>query len=135
MQELGLDIQDDQIKEMEANLQNIDFAAAAAEEKLTRHDVMAHVHVFAKQCPRAAPIIHLGATSCFVGDNTDLIIIRDGFDILLPQLVGVIDGLTEFAQKYKLDGVFFYCCIIINYCNIFAEIYQLWATLIFNPLN
>lgn len=86
---------------MEANLQNIDFAAAAAEERLTRHDVMAHVHVFATQCPLAAPIIHLGATSCFVGDNTDLIIIRDGFDILLPRLAGVINGLTDFAQKYK----------------------------------
>lgn len=99
--ELGLSIQDDQIKQMEDNIYNIDFAAAAAEEKLTRHDVMAHVHVFAALCPLAAPIIHLGATSCFVGDNTDLIIIRDGFDILLPRLVGVIDGLTEFALKYK----------------------------------
>lgn len=86
---------------MEDNIHNIDFAATVAEEKLTRHDVMAHVHVFAALCPRAAPIIHLGATSCFVGDNTDLIIIRDGFDILLPRVVGVIDGLTEFALKYK----------------------------------
>lgn len=100
-QELGLAINNEQIAQMEANLQNIDFAAAAAEERLTRHDVMAHVHVFATQCPLAAPIIHLGATSCFVGDNTDLIIIRDGFDILLPRLAGVINGLTDFAQKYK----------------------------------
>jgi hypothetical protein len=69
-QELGLAISDDQILEMEAHIYDIDFAKAAAEEKLTRHDVMAHVHVFAALCPIAAPIIHLGATSCYVGDNT-----------------------------------------------------------------
>jgi Adenylosuccinate lyase len=69
-QELGLPITDDQISEMEAYIYEIDFAKAAAEEKLTRHDVMAHVHVFAALCPKAAPIIHLGATSCYVGDNT-----------------------------------------------------------------
>jgi hypothetical protein len=69
-QELGLDITDDQISEMEAHIYDIDFTKAAAEEKLTRHDVMAHVHVFAELCPKAAAIIHLGATSCYVGDNT-----------------------------------------------------------------
>lgn len=69
-QELGLDIKDDQISEMEACVDKIDFLAAAKEEKATRHDVMAHVHVFGEQCPKAAPIIHLGATSCYVGDNT-----------------------------------------------------------------
>ena len=63
-------VTDDQISEMEANIYEVDFAKAAAEEKLTRHDVMAHVHVFAALCPKAAPIIHLGATSCYVGDNT-----------------------------------------------------------------
>lgn len=63
----------EQIAEMEANVDKIDFAAAAKEEKLTRHDVMAHVHVFGAQCPNAAPIIHLGATSCYVGDNTVII--------------------------------------------------------------
>lgn len=70
LQSLGLNITDEQIQEMEANVDNIDFQAAAKEELLTRHDVMAHVHVFAAQCPKAAPIIHLGATSCYVGDNT-----------------------------------------------------------------
>jgi len=69
-QELGMPVTDDQISEMEANIYEVDFAKAAAEEKLTRHDVMAHVHVFAALCPKAAPIIHLGATSCYVGDNT-----------------------------------------------------------------
>jgi adenylosuccinate lyase len=69
-QELGLDITDDQTAEMEAHIYDVNFAKAAAVEKLTRHDVMAHVHVFAELCPKAAPIIHLGATSCYVGDNT-----------------------------------------------------------------
>jgi adenylosuccinate lyase len=67
---LGLAITDDQISELEAHIYDIDFAKATTEEKLTRHDVMAHVHIFAELCPKAAPIIHLGATSCYVGDNT-----------------------------------------------------------------
>jgi len=67
---LGLDITDEQISEMEANLSNIDFERAAEEEKRRRHDVMAHVHTFGVCCPKAAPIMHLGATSAFVGDNT-----------------------------------------------------------------
>lgn len=67
---LGLDISDEQIEEMEANLTNIDYNMAAAEEKKRRHDVMAHVFTFGSCCPKAAPIIHLGATSCYVGDNT-----------------------------------------------------------------
>ncbi|XP_074036037.1 adenylosuccinate lyase [Leptinotarsa decemlineata] len=99
--ELGLDITDEQIKEMEANIHNIDFDAAAAEEALTRHDVMAHIHVFAKQCPIAAPIIHLGATSCFVGDNTDLILIKDALNLLLPKIASVIQNLAKFAEKYR----------------------------------
>lgn len=69
-QELGLAIKPQQIAEMEAHVDDIDFEAVAKEEKATRHDVMAHVHVFGEQCPLAAPIIHLGATSCYVGDNT-----------------------------------------------------------------
>ena len=70
MQILGLNIKEEQIAEMEANIENIDFDTAAAEEKRRRHDVMAHVHTYAAVCPKAAPIIHLGATSTFVGDNT-----------------------------------------------------------------
>ncbi|KAF2900234.1 hypothetical protein ILUMI_05954 [Ignelater luminosus] len=99
--ELGLQISNEQILEMEKNVNSIDFEAAAAEERLTRHDVMAHVHVFAKQCPLAAPIIHLGATSCFVGDNTDLVIMKDGFNILLPRLAAIIKNLAQFAEQYK----------------------------------
>ncbi|CAG2057225.1 unnamed protein product [Timema podura] len=100
-QELGLDISPEQISELEGSVFNVDFKAAAAEERLTRHDVMAHVHVLAALCPRAAPIIHLGATSCYVGDNTDLIILRDGFDVLLPKVAGCIDRLAKFADQYK----------------------------------
>ena len=70
MKELGLDISEDQLDEMKSNLSNIDFDLAAAEERKRRHDVMAHVHTFGVCCPSAAPIIHLGATSCYVGDNT-----------------------------------------------------------------
>ncbi|CRK91486.1 CLUMA_CG005153, isoform A [Clunio marinus] len=99
--ELGLNITNEQIAELEANVENIDFKAAADEEKLTRHDVMAHVHVFAKQCPKAAAIIHLGATSCFVGDNTDLIILRDAVDLLLPRIVSVINALSDFALTHR----------------------------------
>ncbi|XP_014216716.1 adenylosuccinate lyase [Copidosoma floridanum] len=95
--DLGLSITQEQIAEMERHKDDIDFKAAAKEEKATRHDVMAHVHVFGDQCPKAAPIIHLGATSCYVGDNTDLIVLRDGFDILLPKLAAVIKRLAQFA--------------------------------------
>ncbi|XP_064276240.1 adenylosuccinate lyase isoform X1 [Passer domesticus] len=97
---LGLSITDEQLREMEANLDNIDFKMAAEEEKKLRHDVMAHVHTFAHCCPKAAAIIHLGATSCFVGDNTDLIVLRDGFNLLLPKLARVISRLADFAEKY-----------------------------------
>ncbi|XP_050297831.1 adenylosuccinate lyase [Anthonomus grandis grandis] len=100
-QELGFNITDAQIKEMEAHIYDIDFKAAAEEEKLTRHDVMAHVHVYAKLCPLAAPIIHAGATSCFVGDNTDLIILRDGLEMLQSRVAAVIGNLAKFCDEYK----------------------------------
>ena len=99
--ELGLEISDEQISEMEQNLDNIDFEVAKQEEKRLRHDVMAHVHTFAKCAPKAAPIIHLGATSAYVGDNGDLIAIRDGFDILLKKLACCINRLSDFCVVYK----------------------------------
>lgn len=99
--ELGLDITDDQIAELEAAIHDIDFEAAAAHEKKVRHDVMAHVHTLAERCPKAAPIIHLGATSCYVGDNTDLIVLRHGLDLLLPRLGAIISQLAKFADEYK----------------------------------
>merc|ERR1719369_1574015 len=99
--ELGLPITEEQIAEMESNIENIDFERAAKEESEVRHDVMAHVKTFAVACPKAAPIIHLGATSCYVGDNADLIILRDGLEILLPKLARVISRLADFAKEYK----------------------------------
>lgn len=98
--ELGLDITEEQLEEMRANLDTIDFAAAAEEERRVRHDVMAHVHTFGLAAPSAAPIIHLGATSCYVGDNADLIVLRDGLDILLPKLARVISRLADFARTH-----------------------------------
>ncbi|XP_053392633.1 adenylosuccinate lyase-like [Mercenaria mercenaria] len=98
---LGLNITDEQIGEMEKNLMNIDFERAAVEEKRRRHDVMAHVHTFGACCPNAAPIIHLGATSAFVGDNTDLIVMRDAFDIILPKVARCVQRLSVFAEEHK----------------------------------
>ncbi|XP_013412225.1 adenylosuccinate lyase [Lingula anatina] len=100
-QVLGLEITDEQIKEMESNIDNIDFERAAQEEKKRRHDVMAHVHTFAACCPLAAPIIHLGATSAYVGDNTDLVVLREGFDILLPKVARCIQRLADFARQHR----------------------------------
>ncbi|XP_028395582.1 adenylosuccinate lyase-like [Dendronephthya gigantea] len=99
--ELGLDITDEQISEMENNLTKIDYKMASEEEKKRRHDVMAHVHTFAACCPKAAPIIHLGATSCYVGDNTDLIVLKDGLNILLPKLARCCERLSKFANEHK----------------------------------
>ncbi|ESP04011.1 hypothetical protein LOTGIDRAFT_110374 [Lottia gigantea] len=99
--ELGLDISDDQIKEMEENIEKIDFIKAAEEEKKTRHDVMAHVHTFGICSPKADGIIHLGTTSAYVGDNTDIIVMRDAFDLLLPKLARCIQRLSHFANQFK----------------------------------
>ena len=84
--ELGLNITQEQIDQMKAHLDDIDFAAVAQEEAKLRHDVMSHIHVFGDQCPAAKPIIHLGATSCFVTDNTEIIQMRDGLKIILGKL-------------------------------------------------
>lgn len=99
--ELGLDISQEQIDELKANETNIDYEVAAAYEKKFRHDVMAHVHAYGDVAPIAKGIIHLGATSAFVGDNTDLIQIRDGFELVKKQLVNVINGLAKIADTYK----------------------------------
>jgi len=99
--QLGLEITDEQLNEMRENIDKIDFKIAAEEEKRVRHDVMAHVHTFGVACPKAAPIIHLGATSCYVGDNADLIMLKDGLEILLPKVARVISRLSDFAKEYK----------------------------------
>ncbi len=106
--ELGLTNEDgtptitqDMIDEMEAHVTDIDYEMAAQEEKKLRHDVMAHVHTFGHQCPKAAGIIHLGATSCYVGDNTDIIQMREGLELVRNKLVQVLNALGKFAARYK----------------------------------
>jgi len=99
--EFGLDITDEQLAEMAAHLDDIDFEAAAAKEKELRHDVMSHIHVFGQLCPKAMPIIHLGATSCYVTDNTELIQIRDGLRLLRGKLLAAIRELAVVAEKYR----------------------------------
>lgn len=99
--ELGLSISDEQIAQMEEQKDNIDFSAIAAYEKKLRHDVMASVHAFGDVSPKARPIIHLGATSCYVGDNADVIIMRDALSIIIARQVSIAKKLVEFAKKYK----------------------------------
>lgn len=100
-QELGLDITDEQLAELRAHATDVDYEAAARHERELRHDVMAHVHAWGEQCPTARPIIHLGATSCYVGDNTDLVCLRDGLAILKGRLVAVVRSLREFAVRHR----------------------------------
>lgn len=100
-QELGLNISDAQLEEMRASVDTIDFAAADRYERKLRHDVMAHVHAWGDQCPTARPIVHLGATSCFVTDNSELIQIRDSLQLVRRRLVQVIDQIANFAAKYR----------------------------------
>ena len=98
---LGINITDEQIAELEANKDNINYEVAREREKLVRHDVMSHVYAYGCQCPNAKGIIHLGATSCYVGDNTDIIIMREGLEIVRRKLLNVIAMLAKFADQYK----------------------------------
>lgn len=100
-QTLGLDISDAQITEMEAHINDIDYDYTAVKEKELRHDVMAHVHAFGKVSPKAFPIIHLGATSCYVGDNTDLILMREGLELIRIKIMRVMEKLAAFADTHK----------------------------------
>lgn len=99
--DLGIDITDEQIKEMENSCDNINYEVAQEREKEVRHDVMAHVYAFGVQCPVAKPIIHLGATSCYVGDNTDVILYAEGLELVRKKLVRTMETLAAFADKYK----------------------------------
>ena len=99
--ELGLDITQEQIDEMKAHVDDINYDVAKEREKVVRHDVMSHVYAFGVQCPKAKPIIHLGATSCYVGDNTDIIIMTEALKLVKKKLVNVIAELAKFADKYK----------------------------------
>ncbi len=99
--ELGLPITDEQLDELRAHVDDIDFEAAQRYERKTRHDVMAHIHAYGDAAPKARPIIHLGATSCYVGDNTDLMLMREGLEILLGKAVNVLERLKQFALRWK----------------------------------
>ena len=100
-QELGLDITDEQIAELKAHAEDINYEEAKAREKIVRHDVMSHVYAYGLQCPKAKGIIHLGATSCYVGDNTDIIIMREALKLVRGKLINVLAKLADFADEYK----------------------------------
>ena len=99
--ELGLDITQEQIDELKANADNINYDVAKGREKKVRHDVMSHVYAYGQQCPKAKGIIHLGATSCYVGDNTDIIVMTEALRLVKKKLVNVLDELAQFADTYK----------------------------------
>ena len=99
--ELGLEVTQEQIDELKAHADDINYEVAEQREKLVRHDVMSHVYAYGQQCPKAAGIIHLGATSCYVGDNTDVIIMTEALKIVEKKLVSTIRLLSQFADKYK----------------------------------
>lgn len=99
--ELGLDISQEQIDEMKANIENIDYEIVAQRERECRHDVMAHVYEFGTKCPKAKPIIHLGATSCYVTDNTDIIMMKNALALIKQKLIKVISNLKKFASAVR----------------------------------
>src|SRR3954462_8518210 len=99
--ELGLPITKEQIAELRSHVDDIDFDAANSYERKLRHDVMAHVHAYGDICPASRPIIHLGATSCYVTDNTDLLLIQETLQLVARRLAGVIVALSDFAEKYR----------------------------------
>ena len=94
-------ITSEMVEELEAHVDDINYDVAIAREKLVRHDVMSHVYAYGQQCPKAAGIIHLGATSCYVGDNTDIIVMRQGLELIRKKLIGVLAKLARFAEEYK----------------------------------
>lgn len=111
-QKQGLAITDEQIAELEAHKDDINYEDAIAREKLVRHDVMSHVYAYGLQCPKAKGIIHLGATSCYVGDNTDVIIMREGLQLVRKKVIGVLANLAKFADEYKTMP-----CLAYTHCQ------------------
>ena len=99
--ELGLDISEEQLSQMREHIFDINYDTAEAKEKEIRHDVMSHIFAYGELCPKAKPIIHLGATSCYVGDNTDIIIMTEALRLIHKRLVSVIAALSDFAERYK----------------------------------
>ena len=99
--ELGLNITDEQIAELKAHADDINYEVAKEREKVVRHDVMSHVYAYGVQCPKAKGIIHLGATSCYVGDNTDIIVMNEALKLVKKKLINVLAELAKFADTYK----------------------------------
>ncbi|HAR91944.1 MAG TPA: adenylosuccinate lyase, partial [Eubacterium sp.] len=99
--ELGLNVTQEQVDELKANADDINYDVAKKREKEVRHDVMSHVYAYGQQCPNAKGIIHLGATSCYVGDNTDIIIMTEGLKLVRKKLLNVMNELAKFADRYK----------------------------------
>ncbi len=133
--QLGLDITEEQIKEMESHIYDINYDVAAAREREVRHDVMSHVYAFGVQCPKAAPIIHLGATSCYVGDNTDVIILREASKIILTKAAQVVKNLTCFAEKYKAVPCLAYTHLQPAQLTTVGKRATLWANDLINDIN
>ena len=99
--ELGLNITDEQIEELKSHADDINYDVAKEREKIVRHDVMSHVYAYGVQCPKAKGIIHLGATSCYVGDNTDIIVMSEALKLVRRKLINVIAELAKFAEEQK----------------------------------
>ena len=97
----GLAVTEEQIEELKSHAEDINYEVAKEREKKVRHDVMSHVYAYGQQCPKAAGIIHLGATSCYVGDNTDVIVMTEALKLVRSKLINVIDELSRFAMKYR----------------------------------
>lgn len=123
----GLPITQAQIDELEAHVNDVNYEVAEAREKLVRHDVMSHVYAYGQQCPNAKGIIHLGATSCYVGDNTDIIIMRDALEVVRRKLVNVIDLLAKFAEEHKAQPCLAYTHLQPAQLTTVGKRATLWA--------
>lgn len=133
--QLGLDIEDHQIAEMEANCENINYDVALEREKEIRHDVMSHIYAFGVQCPSAKPIIHLGATSCYVGDNTDIIILREASNIIINKAAQIVKNLYSFADRYKALPCLAYTHLQPAQLTTVGKRATLWANDLISDIN
>ena len=133
--ELGLNITDAQIKEMESHISDVNYDVAAEREKQVRHDVMSHIYAFGVQCPEAAPIIHLGATSCYVGDNTDIIILREASNLIIKKAAQVVKNLAGFADEYKALPCLAYTHLQPAQLTTVGKRATLWANDLINDIK
>ena len=124
---MGLPITQEQVDELEAHIYDVNYEVAEEREKLVRHDVMSHVYAYGQQCPHAKGIIHLGATSCYVGDNTDIIIMRDALKLVRRKLINVIDLLGKFAQEHKAQPALAYTHLQPAQLTTVGKRATLWA--------